>query len=79
MEKLFEFYGGSLKKPLDLTFSYLQDLEKNQREFFRNSYELCNIAFPGEEKFWELQATLAEQGFKMIDSVYEKFEKVFNT
>jgi hypothetical protein len=62
----------TMKRSTELSMSYVQGLEKNNREFMKASYDLMNVALPGENKIWEAQTQMVEKAMKMYEDSYEK-------
>lgn len=55
------------KKMMALNVEYFKSVEKARREMAQQTYESMNHLFPGENKIWDSQRQMMEQGFKILD------------
>jgi hypothetical protein len=76
--KVTELIMTNLKKNTELSLNFFQEIEKNQREFFKGSYDLMNIALPFEGNIWEMQTKMIDKTMNIIDETYEKMKSVLN-
>ncbi len=75
--QLTEIMLGSIKKSGELTMNYMQELEKNQRDYVKSISETLNTVMPGESKLWEMQTGLMDQGMKMYDKFYTQISSMW--
>ena len=69
---VFELMVDNFKKNAELSMNFFKALEKNQRDFMKSSYDMLNVAAPGEAKLWDMQTNVMEKTIEVTEKSYEK-------
>lgn len=67
-----ELMMETVKKNTELSINFVKEMEKNQRDFMKASYDLLNVAMPMEGKLWDMQTNVMEKTMDMYEKSYEK-------